>query len=255
MKIEDIIGPDNWDYFFNYALPSIPFEQNRKRAKDIALRTAIGNKALKKAIFEICTGKSIEGRPKYKEESIILSYLCVWNAFKKSNFNMYRFMKEKSYFLIEDENLRIEILMNVFSLLNLPIANYMVDWMNGYLDFFDRTPDLKLSDIDKDNSNDRIVTDTDVMVALFNCTREKEIWQLTSRGLGKIEDLFKCYMGIHDPFIEETTGIPCYIENNKEKGMEFLEYLLMDTTDSTETVRAEAVRLKKMVELIDKLNL
>ena len=253
MKIEDIIGPDNWDYFFNYALPSIPFEQNRKRAKDIALRTAIGNKALKKAIFEICTGKSIEGRPKYKEESIILSYLCVWNAFKKSNFNMYRFMKEKSYFLIEDENLRIEILMNVFSLLNLPIANYMVDWMNGYLDFFDRTPDLKLSDI-KDCSDDSIITDTDVMVALFNCTSEKEIWQLTSRGLAKIEDLFRCYMGITDPFIEETTGIPCYIEKNREKGMEFLEYLLMDTTDSTETVRAEAVRLKKMAEVIDKLN-
>ena len=251
MKTEDVIWPEDWDCLFNYVLPKIPFEQNRKRTKDIALRTSIGNRALKKTIFEICTGKSIEGKPKYKEESIIPSYLCVWKAFKESNFNMYRFIKEESYLLIEDEDLRIEILMDIFSLLNLPIANYMVDWMNGYLDFFDRTPDLKLSDIDKDNSNDRIVTDTDVMVALFNCTREKEIWQLTSRGLGKIEDLFKCYMGIHDPFIEETTGIPCYIENNKEKGMEFLEYLLMETTDSTETVRTETVRLKKMVEMID----
>lgn len=166
---------------------------------------------------------------------------------------MYRFIKEESYLLIEDEDLRIEILMDIFSLLNLPIANYMVDWMNGYLDFFDRTPDLKLSDI-KDSSDDRIITDTDVMVALFNCTREKEIWQLISRGLAKIEDIFRCYMGITDPFIEETTGIPCYIEKNREKGMEFLEYLLMDTTDSTETVRAEAVRLKKMAEVIDKLN-
>ncbi len=254
MKTEEIIGPEDWDCYFNHALPSIPFEQNRKRMKDITLRTAIRNKALKKAIFEICSGKSIEGKPKYKEDSIIPSYLCVWNAFKKCNFNMYRFIKEESYLLIEDEDLRIEILMNVFSLLNLPIANYMVDWMNGYLDFFDRTSDLKLSDI-KDCSDDRIVTDTDVMVALFNCTREKEIWQLRSRGLGKIEDLFKCYMGITDPFIEETTGIPCYIEKNREKGMEFLEYLLMDTTGSTETVRAEAVRLKKIAEVIDKLNL
>lgn len=70
MKTEDVIWPEDWDCLFNYVLPKIPFEQNRKRTKDIALRTSIGNRALKKTIFEICTGKSIKVSPSIKKNPL-----------------------------------------------------------------------------------------------------------------------------------------------------------------------------------------
>jgi hypothetical protein len=188
---------------------------------------------LKKTVYAFCCGVDEEEKPRSNEDAIISEYLPIWHAFKKSGFDFYKFMQEKDYELIEDEELRMEVLMGVcFPILKLPIGKFAIDWLNGYLDFFKRETDD--------------YTDTEVLRRLFFCSTDKDIWEMMARGIGDIESLYRWYMGMPDTAIEEATGIPCYYEKDEKKAAEFLEYLLSDTTIATDSVRNEAMRLKSI---------
>ena len=190
---------------------------------------------LKKAVYAYCCGVEVEELPRFNEDVIIPEYLPVWNTFKKNGFNLYTFMKDREYEQIENEDLRVEVLMGVcFPILNLPIGKFAIDWLNGYLDFFKR----EIGD----------VTDTEVLHQLFFCSTDKDIWKMMASGIGDIESLYRWYMGRPDSTIEEATGIPCHFEKNKKKAAEFLDYLLDDKTNANETVRKEAKRLKNIEE-------
>lgn len=191
----------------------------------------IGVHELKKAIYNYCSGLEEEKDPKINEEVIIPELLPVWHAFKKNGFDFYNFMVEKDYELIEDEEMRVEVLTCVcFPLLKLPIGKFAIDWLNGYLDFFKR----EIGD----------VTDTEVLHQLFFCSTDKDIWKMMASGIGDIESLYRWYMGRPDSTIEEATGIPCHFEKNKKKAAEFLDYLLDDKTNANKAVKKEANRLK-----------
>ena len=169
-------------------------------------------------------------KPIFNEDAIVPEYLPVWQSFKKNGFDFYKFMQEKDYELIEDEELRMEVLMGVcFPILKLPIGKFAIDWLNGYLDFFKRETDD--------------ITDTEVLRRLFFCSTEKDIWKIMA-SCGNVESLYWWYMGRPDPAIEEATGIPCYYEMDEKKAAEFLDYLLDESTNATEAVRKEAMRLK-----------
>ena len=185
---------------------------------------------LKKVIYSYCCGVAEVEKPIFNEDAIVPEYLPVWQSFKKKGFDFYKFMQEKDYELIEDEELRMEVLMGVcFPILKLPIGKFAIDWVNGYLDFFKRETDD--------------ITDTEVLRRLFFCSTEKDIWKIMA-SCGNVESLYRWYMGRPDPAIEEATGIPCYYEKDEKKAAEFLDYLLDESTNATEAVRKEAMRLK-----------
>ena len=187
--------------------------------------------ALKKAVYAFCCGVDKEEKPRFNEDVIIPKLIPVWRAFKKNGFDFYKFMVEKDYELIEDEELRVEILMGAcFPILKLPIGKFSIDWLNGYLDFFKRETDD--------------ITDTVVLSRLFFCSTEKDIWKLMASGIGDIESLYRWHIGMPDPAIEKATGIPCYYEKDEKKAEEFLDYLLDDNTNANEAVKKEANRLK-----------
>ena len=196
-------------------------------------KNAICGYRLQEEVLAFCCGVQEEDMPRYNDDSIIPEYLPVWQAFKKNGFDFYKFMTEKDYELIEDEDVRVEVLMGVcFPILNLPIAHFMIDWLNGYLDFFNRETEE--------------ITDTEVLHQLFFCSTEEDIWKLLAKGIGKIEHLYRWYMGMPDTAIEEATGIPCYFEKDEKKGAEYLDYLLDESTNARDGVREEAMRLKSI---------
>ncbi len=202
---------------------------------------AVGAYELKKAVYAYCCGVEEEDKPKFKEDAIILDFLPVWLAFKNDGFDFYKFMLEKDYELIKDEEIRKEVIMGVcFPILNLPIARFMIDWLNGYLDFFKRETEE--------------VTDTEVLHQLFLCSTEEDIWELMAKGIGDVGSLYHWYKGDDlNPILEDATGIPCYFEKDEQKARDFLEYLMSDSTRAAESVRNEAMNLKKMTEHTDKL--
>lgn len=196
----------------------------------------IGVHELKKAIYAYCCGAEEENNPRFDEDAIIPEYLPIWFAFKKNKFDFYKFMIEKDYELIENEELKIEVLMSVcFPILKLPIAKFMTDWINGYLDLFKRKSDD--------------ISEIEALHKLFFCTTEQDIWKLFASGIGDLTSLYHWYKGDDlNPILEAATGIPCYYEKDEKKAEEFLEYLLSDSTEATESVRNEAMSLKKMAE-------
>ena len=197
---------------------------------------AVGVDRLKQAVYAYCCGVKEEENPKCNEDDIIPELLPVWRAFKKNNFDFYKLMVEKDYEQIENEELRIEVLLGTcFPLLNLPIGRYATDWLNGYLDFFKRETEE--------------ITDTEVLHQLFFCSSEEDIWKLmAAKGIGDVVSLYHWYKGDDlYPIIGEATGIPCYYEKDEQKASDFLEYLLSDTTVTTARVRNVAIDLKKLV--------
>ena len=206
---------------------------------------AVGADELKKAVYAYCCNVEEEDIQKYDENAIFPELLPVWQAFKKNDFDFYKFMLEKDYELIEDEDMRVEVLMcTCFLLLNLPIGRFAIDWLNGYLDFFERGNSLKCSDVGW--LGDNVITDTDILYHLYFCSTEEEIWKIMACGIGDIESLYKWYSGrVPCPILKAATGLPCYYEKDETKAKAFLDYLLSSTTES---VRNKATYLKKSID-------
>ncbi len=194
---------------------------------------------LKRALYAYCCGEKEKEIIEFNEEYIIPSYLPVWRAFEACQFNFFVFMEEEFYSKIVDEELRIEVIMGVcFPIIHHPLTPFVTDYFNGHFDIFKRKA--------------KNLSDTDILRLLFLlCSSERDLWWVIAKlGIGDVTGLYNVYTGISDNYIKDATGIPCHYEKNSEKASKFLKYLLSSTTGSTETVRAEATRLQKMVEII-----
>lgn len=186
-------------------------------------RKAIKKKALKKIVYSYCCGIDPQEKTSYNEDAIIPEFLPLWNLFKRVDFDFYSFMVNKDYNLLEDEILRDEILIYCFSFLNLPIARFMPDVANGY---------LEISDI----------------ASTFFCSTEHDIWRLVAeKEMMDVSSLYTWYKGQNlEPILEKVTGIPCQNEKDDDKAEEFLSFLLDEKTNATEGVRKEAKTLRHL---------
>ena len=246
-SIQEYGNPKYQEKLFCYELISQSFDNEDIKPLNLPMHNpqykqmhAVGVYELKKAIYAYCCGVEEKEKPKFKEDAIIPELLPVWQAFKKNGFDFYKFMIEKDYELIEDEEIRVEVLMAAcFPILNLPIARFMTDWLNGYLDFFKRDTDD--------------ITDTEVLCQLFFCSTEEDIWYFfATTEIGDIACLYHWYKGEY--FIPlEAIGIPCFFEKDEQKASDFLDYLMSDSTGAAESVRNEAMTWKRMTEDIDML--
>ena len=241
-SIQEYGNPEYQEKLFCYELICQSFDNEDIKPLNLPMHNphykqmhAVGVYELKKAVYAYCCGVDEEERPKLDENAIIPKLLPVWLAFKKNGFDFYKFMVEKDYELIEDEEMRVEVIMGTcFPILNLPIGKFAIDWLNGYLNFFMRETDD--------------ITDTEVLRQLFFCTTEEDIWKLMATGTD-IESLYHWYKGDElYPILRKVTGVPCYSEKDEKKAKEFLEYLLSDTTVATDSVRKQAMELKKIAE-------
>lgn len=186
-------------------------------------RRAISKKALRKIVFSYCCGVDPQEKVSYNEDDIIHEYLPIWNLFKRDDFDFYSFMMNEDYNLIENEELRDEILTYCFSFLNLPIARLMPDVVNGYLEIRD-------------------------IASTFFCSSEVEIWRLVAeKEIMDVSSLYSWYKGQNlEPILQEVTGIPWQSGKDDNKAEEFLTFLLDEKTNSTDGVRKEATALRHL---------
>ena len=186
-------------------------------------RRAITKKALRKIVYSYCCGIDPQEKTSYNEGAIIPEYLPIWNLFKRGDFDFNSFMINEDYNLLEDEILRDEILVYCFSFLNLPIARFMPDVANGYLELRD-------------------------IASTFFCSTELDIWRLVAeKEIMDVSSLYAWYKGQNlEPILEKTTGIPCQNEKDDDKAEEFLSFLLDEKTNATESVRKKANVLKHL---------
>ena len=196
-------------------IPSVDPHYKQKRA--------IKKKALRKIVYSYCCGIDPREKTSYDEGAIIPEYLPIWNLFKRVDFDFFSFMVNKDYNLLEDEILRDEILVYCFSFLNLPIARFMPDVANGYLEIRD-------------------------IASTFFCSNEHEIWRLIAeKEIMDVSSLYTWYKGQNlEPILEKVTGILCQNEKDDDKAEEFLSFLLDEKTDATDGVRKEAIALKHL---------
>jgi len=186
-------------------------------------KRAITKKALKKIVYSYCCGLDPQIKTSYNEEAIIPEYFPIWTIFKRNDFNFYSFMMNKDYDLIEDDIVRDEILVYCFSFLNLPIARFMPDVANGYLELRD-------------------------IASTFFCSSELDIWRLIAeKEIMDISSLYAWYKGQNlEPVLEIVTGIPCQSEKDETKADKLLTFLLDEKTNSTDSVRKEAIALRHL---------
>ena len=131
-------------------------------------RRAITKKALRKIVFSYCCGIDPQVKTSYNEDAIIPEYLQIWNLFKRVDFDFYTFMMNEDYNQIEDDIERDEILVYCFSFLYLPIARFMPDVANGYLEIRD-------------------------IASTFFCSNEHDIWRLIAEK--EIMEVSSLYTG------------------------------------------------------------
>lgn len=196
-------------------------------------------KALKQALYSYCCGTEKADDSTYSEERILQIYLPVWDTFKRVNFCLDQFMSLREYEKIEDEEVRVEVLMYVcFPLCQQPISRFMIDWLNGYLDFFEVASDAK--EFWKEKS------ETEILQALYECDSEEKIWKLLSDGLGDMPALYRWYRGEDfSPALQEI--VPCYNERDLVKAKKMLDYLLDPSTNTVESVRKQVEELTSFV--------
>lgn len=196
-------------------IPFVDPHYNQKRA--------IKKKALKRIVFSYCCGIDPQEKTSYDEDAIIPEYLPIWNLFKGEDFDFYSFMMNEDYNLIEDEIERDEILVYCFSFLYLPIARFMPDVANGYLELRD-------------------------IASTFFCSSELDIWRLIAeKEIMDVSSLYAWYKGQNlEPILENAIGIPCQSAKDNNRAEEFLSFLLDEKTNATEGVRKEAIALKHL---------
>ena len=186
-------------------------------------RRAITKKALRKIVYSYCCGVNPHEKASYNEDDIIPVCLSIWNLFKRDDFDFYSFMINEDYNLIEDEIMRDEILIYCFSFLDLPIAQFMTEVANGYLEIRD-------------------------IASTFFCSSEFDIWRLVAeKEIMDVSSLYAWYRGQDlEPILEKATGIPCQSKKDDDKAEEFLSFLLDEKTNATERVRKKTNALKRL---------
>ena len=210
--------------------------------KNTTSHCGVTPETLKPSIYAYCCGKDVKDTSIYDEGLIEQECLPAWRAFSKYDFDLDVFMAESGYMLIEDEEMRNEILMSAcFPLIKQPLSQFMADWLNGYLDFFKLAIDV--------SPEWKEYSKTELLHCLFNCETDYDIWNFLGEGIGDMPALYKWYKGLEiSPIIESSTGIPCYNERNEIKAEELLEYLLAPSTQAIGSVRKQAETLKRLFQ-------
>lgn len=143
-------------------------------------------------------------------------YAPLWEAFKSVNFEADAFLNDGLYKTIEKKELLNETLMDVCLMLSPVMAEYMIDWQNGYLDFDYR--DAKTSEKDSER--------TELLKQLYFCQTDEDLWNLMARGVGNVKYLYKWYQGINpSPIMDKLAGTQCYCTEDKERADRFVTYM------------------------------
>lgn len=194
---------------------------------------------LKHSLYIACCGHIEKENPDYGEKDIISSYLPVWQEFKQYDFDLDRFMNDAAYEQIEDEEMILEILMaECFPGSKRPVARFMIDWLNGHLDFFKMAPDV--------DSQWKQYSQLQILHCLYNCNSDYEIWDFIAEGVGDMTKLYYWYKGENQySSITEFTGTPCYCEKDEEKAEQLLNFILKPSTNARLSVRKQAEMLKR----------
>lgn len=186
-------------------------------------RGEVNKETLKRKVFAYCCLEeydSKEHKGTYLDEDIDPDCLPAWEAFKRVDFDLDRFFLEDSYLLIDDNLLRNHIMAECLLMVE-PISKYVMEWMDGYLDFGP-------------------IEDNDLFKYLYFCRTDEEIWDLLGYGIGNIESLFLWYLGI-DPF--PTYSITCdnvfQGKQDEAKAKRLLDYILTESPYTTDEVRTE----------------
>lgn len=189
-------------------------------------RGEVNKETLKRKVFAYCCNEAYankEHEGACLDENIDPDCLPVWKAFKRVDFDLDRFFLEDSYLLIDDDLLRNHIMAECLLMVE-PISKYVMEWMDGYLDFGP-------------------IEDNDLFKHLYFCRTDEEIWDLLGHGIGNIESLFLWYLGI-DPF--PTYSIACdnvyHGKQDETKANRLLDYILTESPYTTDEVRTEILR-------------
>ena len=218
---------------------ALPFNPPERPNRDINCK--VSWKRMKKEIYKYCCGLRGDDKElqlnvfELNEENIIPELMPVWKTFEKHGFYLNKLMAAKGYEEIEDEVIRKEVLMKIcFPLIDQPISRFMMDWLNGYLDFFKRYPDC-----------DDNLTDEDILYALFYCQSDRDIWRLmATNGIGDVRSLYLWYNAKNpNPIFAKETGIPCHCKKNKWNAMSMLRYLRDDDPYIKESIKVESYKL------------
>lgn len=190
--------------------------------KQYVPRGEVDKETLKKKVFTYCCLEEYENEEYtgiYQDEDIDTDCLSAWEAFKRVDFDLDRFFLEGFYLLIDNDLLRNHIMVDCLLMVE-PISKYVLDWMDGYLDFGS--------------------IDDDVFKYMYFCRKDEEIWDMLGIGIGNIETLFLWYMGI-DTFPTYTVVCNSTFQGGSDeaKAKRMLDYILTESPYTTEEVRIE----------------
>lgn len=191
--------------------------------KQYTPRNEVDKVTLKEKVFAYCCLEEYDNKEykgTFSDEDIDPDCLPAWEAFKRVNFDLDKFFLEDSYLLINDDLLRNHIIAECLLMVE-PISKYVMEWMDGYLDFGP-------------------IEDNDLFEYLYFCQTDEEIWDLLGSGIGNIESLFLWYSGI-DPFPTYSVACDNVFQGRKDeaKANRLLDYLLTESPRTTDEVRTE----------------
>ena len=118
------------------------------------------------------------------------------------------------------------------------MSDYVVDWMNGYLEFDYINPDIAAG------AEWHPTNEIEKLEYMWYCRKDEDIWWLLGQGIGNIKDMFEWYMGDKnipsDLFNNEYP--PCYYIKDENKARDMILYL-EHTFSGTNKAVVDSIRL------------
>lgn len=195
---------------------------------DYSPRTDVDWNEIKKESLKYFTGNYDDDRP-LTEKDVVEELTPLWNALKSVDFNLNLFFSKKLYLGIPDDGLT-DYIMAVGLMAVKPMSDYVVDWMNGYLDFDCINPDIAAG------AEWHPANKTEILEYLWYCRSDEDIWWMLGQGIGNIKNLYEWYMGrVQTPDVSGGHYPPCYFIKNEKKALKmilFLELILAESNNA-----------------------
>lgn len=194
-----------------------------RKADSMSFSCGIAPDVLKRHVFIVMSGTTANEGNEYDESLIPNDCRLLWLAFKKSGFDLDRFMMDRDYELVGDEEMHIGFINNPYDLLHpdmdmsirmcvdvmdfllcaclplvqQPISRYAMDWLNGDVDF------TQLKNVLYKNDGNKI-SNMELLRTLYFC--QKDIIEIFDfhfwvEASGAIEHYFKKFNGYPMPNI------------------------------------------------------
>lgn len=199
-------------------------------------RTDVDWNEIKKESLKFCTG-NYDDDIHVTEADVFEEHFPLWHALKSVDFNLNLFFSHKLYKGIPEDCLSSYI-MTVGLIAVKPMSDYVVDWLNGYLDF-----DYINSDI-ASGAEWHPANEIEKLEYMWYCRKDEDIWWLLGQGIGNIKDMFEWYMGDKnipsDLFNNEFP--PCYYIKDENKARDMILYL-EHTFSGTNKAVVDSIRL------------